>query len=56
MDLWKDAEYFEKEKDTERSNLLFALYNARFIEGDFEKAESLKEDFQKIYGYWGKYW
>ncbi len=65
IDMWKDIEAREKEEALqalalrgyrEATRLMVKCYNARFIEGDLDKAEKLKEEFLKKYSMWGKWY
>ena len=55
IDMWNDIEYFEKHKD-KRAKLLMECYHARYIEYDKEKAECLKEKYEKKFKGWGNYY
>lgn len=47
IQMWKDALH---------NNDLMKCYIARYIEGNFLQAETLKGKFIKKYGYWGNYY
>ncbi len=55
IDMWEDIEELEKENKEQAEDLL-KVYIARFIEGDIEKAEKLREKYEKKYKVKANYW
>ena len=55
IDMWNDIKRLEKENNLQ-AQILIACFNARFIEGNLKRAETLKKLFIKEFGYWGKYY
>jgi len=53
VDMWHDIKNC---KDIKMKKMLIECFEARFEEGDVEKAEKLKNEFIKEFGFWGNYY
>ena len=53
VDMWHDIKNC---KDIKMKKMLIKCFEARFEEGDIEKAEKLKNEFIKEFGFWGNYY
>ena len=56
IDMFRDIEVLEKGRERQQLLDLMNCYNARYQEGNLEKAEKLKNAFAKNYGYWGNWY
>lgn len=53
IDMWQDIARIKRKKQKE---LLCACYQARYIDGELEKAEKLKEEFITTFGFWNNWY
>jgi len=55
LNLWEDIIQLERLKETDKAEFLLKCYRARYIDYNLEKAERLKEAYQKQYSDWDYY-
>ena len=56
IDMWNDIEDLEKEGQLKQAKDLNKCYTARYIEGEEEQAEVLKDKFYNQYNYWDNWY
>jgi len=56
INMFKDIEEMGKDGENQEKWDLMDCFNARYEEGNIERAEILKNLFIKHYGYWGNYY
>ena len=55
-DMWNDIEEFEKNGEQDKSNDLLEVFQARFGDGDIERANELRKRYIKKWGWIDNYW
>ena len=56
IDMWEHIKFLgEINRISEETDLL-NCYEAKYINGDLKKANELKEEFERKYGYWNNWY